>query len=91
MKAKEQTIIQFGKKTHTQPLCVCGGGNINSFRSHSPSPTHLLGLAVVITSNRRVGLLPCDVPLGGTLLHVSCQLVVCNVVVVTVRTGTRTM
>ena len=65
--------------------------NFNSFHLHSPCPTHLLGLAVVIASNRRIGLLPCDVALGGTLLHMSCQLVICNVVVVTVRTGTRTM
>jgi hypothetical protein len=58
---------------------------------HSPSPTHLLGLAIVIASDRRIGLLPGDVPLGGALLHVGCQLVVCNVMVVAVRTGTRTM
>ena len=83
-------IDEYFGKNHPN-LLTTGQLHVVASFPHSPCPAHLFGLAVVIASNRRIGLFPSDIPLGGALLHLRCQLVVCNVVMMTVRARTRTM
>jgi hypothetical protein len=60
----------------------------SKYHTFSPCTTHLLGLAVIVTSRGRIRLLPRNIaPCAAFLFHLSLYLAVCNVMMMTMRTG----